>query len=55
MEHFLYIGFICLVNRGRIRKVTFPLGGLFSQDVAFVRMFALDFACTSKLKSLFGS
>jgi hypothetical protein len=36
-------------------QVSFLFGCFFSQDVAFKRMLTLDFACTGKLKTLFGS
>jgi hypothetical protein len=43
------------VNRGRIRKITFPLGGLLGQDVAFVSMLPFDFTGASKSESFFSS
>ena len=43
------------MNKGHLREVTFPLLILLGQDVAFVRLLALDLAGSSKLESLLGA
>jgi len=55
LEHLFHIGCIGLVNRCRIRKVTFPLRGFLGQDVAFVSMLPFDFTGARKSESFFGA
>jgi hypothetical protein len=43
------------VNRGRVRKITFPLDGFLGKDVAFVSMLPLDFTGAGEGKPFFGA
>jgi hypothetical protein len=43
------------VNKSRFRQISFPFGGLFRQNMAFERVFTLNFSCSGKGKPLFGT
>jgi hypothetical protein len=38
------------MQNGGFTQLSFPLGGFFGQDMAFVRLFALEPTCTGSLE-----
>jgi hypothetical protein len=46
---------ICLIDRGEVSQVAFPLGRLFGQNVAFISMLPFYLTGTGKLEPFLGS